>query len=65
MNPFHPIWQTVHWVAVIGMVGFVLWLNASNFDHTELQSIIQIGIGLAGLFGAQSWMARRHQAKGE
>ena len=49
MKNYYPIWATVHWTLVIVAVGAVLRLNASNFDATEVHSIIQIAIAVFGL----------------
>ena len=65
MNPAHPLWATLHWVVVIAIVGIVLRLNATSFDETELQSIAQIAIALAGLIGAKTWFLRRQNGKGD
>lgn len=43
----HPIWGIIRSVATTLSVGFVLWLNASNFDRTELKSIAEIAVILA------------------
>lgn len=61
-NPYHPFWQTVHWCLVIGIVGLVLRLNATCFDATEIHSLIQIGLALAGVSGAKMWLGRKRQA---
>jgi hypothetical protein len=56
MNLDHPLWQTIHWVLVIAVIGVVLRLNASSFDETEIRSLVQIALALAGMLGAKAWV---------
>ena len=55
-NCNHPCWQTLHWVLIIGIVGVVLKINATTFDETEMRSLVQIGVALAGAMGAKTWL---------
>lgn len=59
MKPTHPIWQTVHAVAIITACAGAMWLNATNFDATEIKALLQIGLAVGGLNVASGWMARR------
>lgn len=47
-DPKHPLWRTLHAMAITLVAcvgtGAILWMNASNFDSTELNSVIQVGI---------------------
>lgn len=47
-DPKHPLWRTIHAVSITLVAclgtGSILWMNASNFDSTELNSVIQVGI---------------------
>ena len=58
MKQNHPIWRTVHATALIAAVGVVLYVNASNFDSTEIKSIAEIAAVIAGAQGL-SWWNRR------
>jgi hypothetical protein len=59
MKATHPFWQTIHWCAIITIVGVVLRINATSFDETEINSLVQIGAALAAVLTGQSWLAKR------
>jgi len=65
MRTHHPIWQTFHWAVILLLVGSVLKWNATNFDWTEIKSIVEIGFALAGIFGGQTFIAERNRKKRE
>lgn len=44
-NQDSKIWE----ILKILVIGFVLWLNASNFDETEIRAILEIGAAYYGL----------------
>lgn len=52
-NPDHPLWHLCYTVAVILALSFSLWLNASSFDKTELKTILEFGVVIAGAKGAE------------
>jgi len=39
-DPSHPLWSITRLVIYMGALTFLLWLNASNFDVTELRTIV-------------------------
>lgn len=49
LPPNHPIWHTIHVVAVGLVATLVLYLTANHFDETELKAIggIITGTGIA------------------
>lgn len=36
----HPVWALARLVLVLTALTLILWMNASEFDNTELQTII-------------------------
>ena len=46
MKPYHPAWKILYDVllilAIVLSVGFILWLNASSFDKTEIKSLLHL-----------------------
>lgn len=44
----HPIWKTINVAVLLTVSGLVLWLNASNFDETELKAIAAIVGSMTG-----------------
>jgi len=47
-NPNHPIWSLLHLVVVLAFVTLFSWLNASNFDGTEVQMLIESAVAIGG-----------------
>ncbi|MAH50412.1 hypothetical protein CMI37_31615 [Candidatus Pacearchaeota archaeon] len=45
----HPVWSLARLVVLMATMCIVLKLNATNFDETELRSIIVVFIAAAGL----------------
>ena len=39
-NSTHPVWSLLRLVVMVTGLTLVLWLSASEFDNTELQTII-------------------------
>jgi len=60
---YHHLLTTLHWAVVIIAIGVVLWLNATNFDETELRAIGEIAAILAGTMGGQSILVHRRLRK--
>ena len=58
-DPWHPIYATIRFCALAIAVTFVLWKNASNFDETEIKTIIEIAILAGGYEGLQSFATRK------
>ena len=48
----HPIWPIVRLSILMLSMSFVLWLLSSNFDKTEIRSIILIFVTAASTEGA-------------
>ena len=57
-NPEHPIWGITRLLIVMTALVVTLWLNASNFDETELKTIITMFIVAAGAEGATGFISR-------
>lgn len=54
----HPAWKFVTIIGTILSLGFVLWLNASHFDETELRTIFEFGLLLAAGKGIKSQVVK-------
>ena len=39
----HPVWTIVQHSVYLTALILVLWINASNFDGTEIKTILQMG----------------------
>lgn len=52
----HPIWGILKPMVLTGMVSFLLWLFASNFDSSEVKTIL---FTLFGSYGLEGLNARR------
>jgi hypothetical protein len=44
----HPLWRLLTMSVILGFLTVILWLNASNFDRTELTSILEMAIAIGG-----------------
>lgn len=42
----HPIWRVINVVVIFLGVTLVLYVNANNFDATELRAIVQLILGV-------------------
>ncbi len=49
LKPGSAGWSVIRTIVVLVFVSFVLWMNASNFDETEVKTILWTALGLAGL----------------
>ena len=54
----HPIWRLATIVVVLVFVTVFSWINASNFDGTELRTIIGMALAVTG------WEALKHKLAG-
>lgn len=45
----HPIWSLARLLILMVTLSFVLWLNASHFDETEVRTIIWVFLAAAGV----------------
>lgn len=50
-NADHPIWPIVRMALILGTLVFVLWMNASHFDDTEIKTILTMFFALLGAEG--------------
>lgn len=60
----HPIWALARLLILMVTLSFVLWLNASHFDETELRSIIWVFLAAAGVEGGVQTLTRLMGDKG-
>ena len=58
-DPGHPLYATIRFCALAVAVTFVLWKNASNFDETEVKTILEIAVLAGGYEGIQSYATRK------
>jgi GTP-sensing pleiotropic transcriptional regulator CodY len=45
----HPIWKIITHSTYGLLITLFLWLNASNFDHTEIKTILEIIAAMVGV----------------
>lgn len=45
----HPIWKIITHTTYGLLITLFLWLNASNFDHTEIKTILEIVATMTGI----------------
>jgi hypothetical protein len=50
-NANHPIWAIIRMALILGTLIFVLWMNASHFDDTEIKTILTMFLALLGAEG--------------
>lgn len=63
----HPIWPLLRLVVMVSALTAVLWMNASEFDNTELQTIIGmflIGGATEGVSAIAGIFTRKGQPDG-
>ena len=58
-GPTHPVWQLIRLAILMLTLSFVLWLNASNFDETEIKTIIWVFMAAAGVEGLSRFTIRK------
>jgi len=54
----HPIWGFLNLVVILGFVLLFSWLNASDFDRTELIMIIEFAVAITGWEGIKKFMKK-------
>jgi hypothetical protein len=59
-DPNHPVWK----LGYLAVAVLALWLNASNFDETEIRSILYTLAGGYGVRLAQN-SAASHRSRGQ
>ena len=62
-KPNHPFWAAFRLLVLMVTLSFVLWLNASHFDETEIRTIIWVFLGAASLEGGVQQFTRYIQDK--
>ncbi len=63
-DPDHPIWSLLRYAILMLVLTGVLWQNASNFDMTEIKSLITMLIVMTGWGGVEQ-VLRKRKLKGE
>lgn len=56
-DPKHPIWAIIRTVILLLALIVVLWVNASNFDDTELKTIVAMFLAAIGAETATKLMS--------
>ena len=64
-NPDHPVWSIFHLMVVGLLITLFAYLNASNFDETELKMILEILLALAGYNGITKILKERTKGKAD
>jgi len=54
----HPVWSLIRLAILMTAAVLCLWINASNFDMTEIKSLIGIFLAASASEGALSRIAR-------
>lgn len=54
----HPFWAAFRLLVLMVTLSFVLWMNASHFDETEIRTIIWVFLGAASLEGGVQQFTR-------
>jgi hypothetical protein len=62
-EPTHPLWSLIRLSILMLSLVFVLWMNASSFDKTEIQTIVTMFMVAAGVEGASQFV-RSNKGKG-
>jgi len=57
-DPKHPIWAIIRTAIMLVALAFVLWINASNFDDTEIRTIVAMFLAAIGAETATKFMAK-------
>lgn len=58
-DPRHPIWSFGRIALAMICLTFLLWTQASNFDHTEIQTLAGFFMLSAGGEAAIQWVISR------
>lgn len=56
-DPKHPIWAIIRTAILLLALIVVLWVNASNFDGTELKTIVAMFLAAIGAETATKLMS--------
>lgn len=56
-DPKHPIWAIIRTGILLLALIVVLWVNASNFDGTELKTIVAMFLAAIGAEAATKLMS--------
>lgn len=52
-NPDHPLWKLLRLLILMAAMTAILWVNASDFDVTEVKSVVMMLFALAGADGLE------------
>jgi hypothetical protein len=53
-NVFEAVWSTIHHLVLLLAFGLILKWNATVFDATEINSLIQAALAMAGIVGVKA-----------
>lgn len=48
-DPSHPVWRIVEGGLYLGILSYIMHGNASNFDETEIRTIVEFMLAYTGL----------------
>jgi len=54
----HPVWTIARHSVYLGFATLILYTNASNFDHTEIKTILEMGLVFIGADYAKSKLSK-------
>lgn len=54
----HPVWKLISHSVYLSFATLFMWLNASNFDKTELLTLVEIAAAAGGIEYAKSKMEK-------
>jgi len=60
-NPKHPIWSLIRLAIIMVPLSIMMFLNATNFDDTEIKTIGGMLLVACGAEGLQSYLQREKQ----
>lgn len=58
-NPNHPLWSFLRLTVLMITLAFVLWMNASHFDQTEIRTLIYTFLAAATYEGVTQAFTRK------
>lgn len=56
----HPVWNLLRLVVIMTTLYAVLKMNASNFDFTEIKSVIMMFFAMLGAEGITALIPKKH-----
>lgn len=55
----HPVWAILRTVVLLAALVIVLWLNATDFDATEIKTIVAMFLTAIGAETATKYFSKR------